>query len=70
MTALLRPTLRAGLAVAALVVATALNAGCRFGLTPPGSGSPQRLTVRALDTMRFDPADVEPDRPFRDMGID
>jgi plastocyanin len=51
----LRPTWRAGSIVAALILATALMAGCRSAPASSGGSSIQRVTVKALDTMRFDP---------------
>jgi len=52
-----RPRLRvhAGPVVAGLVLTIALTAGCRGFQAPSGSAAGQQVTVKALDTMRFDP---------------
>jgi nitrite reductase (NO-forming) len=48
----LKPIIRTGLLVAALLLATALTSACRAA---PGNAAGQGVTVKALDTMRFDP---------------
>jgi nitrite reductase (NO-forming) len=63
----LRPPLRTGLLVAVLVLSVALTAACQVMTAPAGSGSGQQVTVRALDTMRFNPesANVQAGQPVR-----
>lgn len=54
----LSPAIRTGLLVAALILTTALTAACRGVLATSGSGSGQQVTVKAHDTMRFDPQTI------------
>jgi nitrite reductase (NO-forming) len=54
----LRPAIRAGLLVAALIFTTALTAACRGVLATSSSASGQQVTVKAHDTMRFDPPTI------------
>ena len=51
-----RSTVRAGLLMAALLLLVVLATGCR--LMAPASGTNQPITIKAQDTMRFDPASV------------
>lgn len=52
----LKHAIRVGLLVAAFTLAAAGATACRVGLAAAGNGSGQQVTVKALDTMRFDPA--------------
>jgi plastocyanin len=49
---------RAGPLVAALTLAAGLASGCQGVPASAGSAAGRQVTVRALDTMRFDPATV------------
>jgi plastocyanin len=53
----LKPAIRAGLLAAALLT-TVLTAACSGILASAGGASGQQVTVKALDTMRFEPPTI------------
>ena len=54
----LRPAVRAGLLVAALLLTAALAGACRSGPATAGGVGGQQVSVKAQDTMRFDPPSI------------
>lgn len=54
----LRRSARAGLLIAALLLTAALTTACVGGAATASGAAGQQVTVKALDTMRFEPATV------------